>query len=68
MKPSELIEKDLHTHEDKLYDNLIVKDRVNIKLLKIIDEFAEDIKYLKSQVNNPFPFCTPPPKVREWEK
>ncbi len=57
MKPSEIILSKVAS-TTYLYDKQVAK---------ILDEMAEDIKYLKSQVNNPFPFMTPPPKEREWE-
>jgi len=56
MKPSEIIK--------------LCSGRENIDWIigLVLDQMAEDIKYLKQQVNNPFPFMSEPPKEREWEK
>ena len=59
MKPSEIINNAIMSHggaEGRKIEKLI------------LDEMAEDIKYLKGQVNNPFPFMCEKPKEREWEK
>ena len=37
-------------------------------LAKVIDQMAEDIKYLKDNLNNPFPYCIEKPIKREWEE
>jgi hypothetical protein len=38
------------------------------KLGEVLDQMAEDIKWLKNNIDHPFPFLLIQPKEREWEK
>lgn len=59
MKPSEILDQCL------LSDNDVAR---KLKLNQILNEMAEDIKYLKDKTDCPFPIMFPKSIVREWEK
>jgi hypothetical protein len=58
MKPSDLIRN----------NNYMLEMDTETQVLEIIDAFAEDIEYLKKNLNHPFPYCIEKPIKREWEK
>lgn len=70
MKPSELIKQFIEVlHEpNHNYNEEQTAEAVKDFRDEILDQMAEDIKYLKDNMNNPFPYCIPKPIKREWEK